>query len=493
MDPTTTSPSSSRSRDRGFCSVLWAAGAPFTQWLRGPSQRLWQDVLSLVAAVGSLIVIVTCSAQRGTLAATTSTPSMDAAAGLEEIHHSTAPSVPSADTNERPASESRQVGTSRTAHQDTSPGEYGVDAESDSCFQALRHWRVAMRELAAGRRSQSVRALWLGDSHTAADFWTNSVRRILEQRVPSGGPGFLALGLEHYRHGSVRVNSTGSFDVAPHPLSRRSPEGDGVFGLGGIRSRARGSGSSALVRLELDPAHEQMAYAMAYRLLDADDRVEVSWGSQHRRLQGPQSEKNEFGISHFEFDGDAADPIEIRALSGQPQLFGIIAETTSPGLVIDTLGINGARFATMLAWNSEAWLEEAQRREPVLAIIAYGTNEIFDAVAPEKHAQELQRIIAQVRSAGPSVDCLVAGPTDTGRGGPETAMRAAALDQVERDTARRAGCCYFSPFQLMNREGGFPAWLAADPPLAVSDQVHLTVRGYERLGQALAEILLRGW
>ena len=49
-----------------------------------------------------------------------------------------------------------------------------------------------------------------------------------------------------------------------------------------------------------------------------------------------------------------------------------------PGVVLHTLGINGARYGTALAWNEEAWLREVARRPPDLVILEYGGNEAGD-------------------------------------------------------------------------------------------------------------------
>lgn len=61
--------------------------------------------------------------------------------------------------------------------------------------------------------------------------------------------------------------------------------------------------------------------------------------------------------------------------SGRPQLFGVVVEGDKPGLVLDTVGLNGARLATFLAWEPDAWSAELARRKPELVVIAFGTNE----------------------------------------------------------------------------------------------------------------------
>jgi lysophospholipase L1-like esterase len=208
------------------------------------------------------------------------------------------------------------------------------------------------------------------------------------------------------------------------------------------------------------------------------------------------TERKEFGkadaaaqlgsLSTIRFEASGKNTVEIRALGGLPQLYGIVAETKSPGVVIDTLGINGARYGTFLSWEKEAFAAVVTERKPLVAVIAYGTNEVFDDEKVARHAERLEQVVERLRSAVPDIGCIVAGPTDVSKGGDAATSRVVALDQAERTTAERLGCIYFSPYDLMASEGGYSGWSRQDPPLTLSDGVHLTARGYTRLGEALA-------
>ncbi len=98
------------------------------------------------------------------------------------------------------------------------------------------------------QHDDDVRVLWFGDSHTAADYMTDRVRRGLQERFGSGGPGFVRIGLANYRHAGLKVSRDGAWRIEPHPPARRSRQDDGVFGLGGLRAVGE---ASARARLEL--------------------------------------------------------------------------------------------------------------------------------------------------------------------------------------------------------------------------------------------------
>jgi lysophospholipase L1-like esterase len=67
------------------------------------------------------------------------------------------------------------------------------------------------------------------------------------------------------------------------------------------------------------------------------------------------------------------------------------------------------------------------------------------------------------------------------------------MDAAERRAAETHGCGYFSLFAEMGGPNGFAAWMRETPPLARPDRIHLTIAGYERLGDALANALLQGF
>ena len=64
------------------------------------------------------------------------------------------------------------------------------------------------------------------------------------------------------------------------------------------------------------------------------------------------------------------------------RIFGMSLERNNPGVVIDTLGIPGARASTQLLWNEALQREHMQRRKPNLVVLAYGTNETGDDDQP---------------------------------------------------------------------------------------------------------------
>ncbi|MCH2110260.1 MAG: hypothetical protein MK135_13105, partial [Polyangiaceae bacterium] len=66
-----------------------------------------------------------------------------------------------------------------------------VAEEKPDPLPHLRSFYRKLNDLGAGNRSEPVKIMWMGDSHTAADFMTDPIRLHLQQRYGNAGPGYI--------------------------------------------------------------------------------------------------------------------------------------------------------------------------------------------------------------------------------------------------------------------------------------------------------------
>lgn len=361
-----------------------------------------------------------------------------------------------------------------------------VDVEAAPRSGPLARFQRRM-ELLASEDAGRVRIAWFGDSHTAADYWSGTVRRRLQARSGNGGPGFVHVGLSGYPNSMVRVETAGQWRGEPRAPSSRTLQHDGVFGLSGMRVHAE-AGARAWLRI-VDPPAVDVKWSLVIRFLDAGARLSLELGKEHRTLGRVDANEGD-SLRTETISGPADAALAISVDRGRVEIFGATGEYDLPGIVLDAFGINGARAETVLAWSEEPWEEQLGSRAPALVVLAYGTNEVFDALKPERYEAHFTEIMRRVRTAVEDADCLLVGPTDVARGGAEGDQRAEAIDRVESAVAGRLGCAYFSTFQAMGGPAGFESWRTSDPQLAGPDGVHLTRAGYAVLGDKLADLLL---
>lgn len=350
----------------------------------------------------------------------------------------------------------------------------------------------ALRELESGTRRSHVRVLWLGDSHGAADFWSGSLRTALQKRFGNGGPGFVHAGYREYRHDGVKTTVEGKWKLRPPNPATRVVTGDGVFGLGGILFVA-GAGPRATVTVTEVGAPPKLTWDLCYRLGSSRDELTLSLsGKQDVTLRSTAADPPG-ALRHFIAGSDGPATWSVAASRGFPEICGVVIEAdpkSHPGVVLDTLGINGARFATPLAWNEAAWSAELARRAPELVVLEYGTNELGDiGVRPSVYGDQLRELMVRIRKVRGDVDCVALAPTDRA----DTENRTPAVRDAIRQSAMDSGCAFWDTYAIMGGKGAIKAWRSETPPRAAKDGVHLSWRGYRELGSKLAEDILRGY
>jgi lysophospholipase L1-like esterase len=173
-------------------------------------------------------------------------------------------------------------------------------------------------------------------------------------------------------------------------------------------------------------------------------------------------------------------------------------ERKQPGVIVDTLGIPGARAKFHLLWDELLYSEQLKKRDPDLVVLAYGTNEAGDEdLSLSDYEQTLRKTIARIKSLTPKASCLLLGPTDRpekledGSWVPRAAL--VSVNTLQRKVASELGCAFVDVQAAMGGPMSIMRLGQVDPPYAARDYVHLTMRGYEALGDALHRALIEAY
>lgn|GEM_PF-1321321 len=354
---------------------------------------------------------------------------------------------------------------------------------------ALRSFHAALTRAAAGEGQ--ARVLVYGASHVASDTWTGIVRRALQTSFGDAGHGFI-LPVEpwrRYHHMDITVTSN-----SRRWETLRAHYGDhdaGEYGLAGIAVRTERAG--AYGRIDTG-SHSASRFELFYRREPGGGTVDLMLdGVRVQRVRTDGEAGSAYALVTAE---DAPHVFEIRARGDGPvTIYGVSVERETPGVIIDTLGINGYRAAGHLLWDEALHTEHLRRRAPDLVALAYGTNESGDDDQPiEIYERDLRRVMARLQGAVPTASCLLIGPSDrpiVNRDGTiEPRPRTDMVIEVQRRVAGELGCGFID----MVRYGGgamhMVEWAASDPAWAQPDRVHYTLRGYTRFGDVMSRALL---
>lgn len=369
----------------------------------------------------------------------------------------------------------------------------------DPSGRALQSFHAALK--AAEQKRGKARILIYGASHVAADIYPDVLRSRLQARFGEAGPGFAlpAKPLPHYRHAGLTFDNSVGWSGYHVKGSESAP--DHFFGLAGMyvlpTNPRRAARSTVTTRAhagvkgfasELDLYYWKQPGGGHFKLSIDGTAHELSGaapvpGPAYERLQMP----------------DGSHRIEVATRGDGPvRIFGMSLERDTPGVVVDTLGIPGARAKTHLSWDDTLYREQITRRHPDLVVLAYGTNEAGDEGHPmEDYAADLRRVVGRLKQTLPDASCLLIGPSDRPNKSEEGKYldrpRTAQIVAVQREVSREFGCGFFDLVTFMGGPLSMIDWCEGEPPLGASDHVHFTHRGYEALGNVLHDALLLGY
>lgn len=336
--------------------------------------------------------------------------------------------------------------------------------------------------MSKGDRPGTLPILHYGDSHTAADEWTGTLRSLLQGRFGDGGAGFSHAGRpwNSYRRVDVRSDSTAGWYT--DGLVGRS--GDGRYGISGVAMSAQSAGQTVSLRAAgpiLQVFYLQQPGGGALELQDTGERLATI------------ATAGETAAGYFEQQVQPGEhQFTLRTLDRAPvRLFGWVTGNPT-GVTYETLGINGAQASIVLNWDLPVWQSNLAQRNPALIVLAYGTNEAGNpSYTQDSYRDMFLDVIARFRAAAPQASILVVGP-------PDRCVRAGgrwlAYDKVDRivaaqrEASRAAGCSFLDLRGKMGGKGSMRAWVLAG--LAQNDYVHLSSAGYRLLGESMFRDLM---
>jgi lysophospholipase L1-like esterase len=346
--------------------------------------------------------------------------------------------------------------------------------------------------LEIARAKQGIaRILHYGDSPTTADSITADMRSLLQEKFGDAGHGFILIAKPWpwYGHRGVEVHGSGwKIEAASQNRSK-----DGYHGLGGV-SFTGSPGAVSNIHLETPHSRVEVEF-----LRQPEGGVfTVSAGDTLLGTVETEGEK-EPGFAQFPLPEGNGTDVTVAVKSGSVRLFGASFEKDSPGVIYNSLGVNGGQIQMVLRfYDRTQWTEQLQHQKPDLVILNYGTNESsFASYIETSYDKELREVIARVKSALPGTPVLIMSPMDRGErqndGTIGTIATLPKLVAIQKKAAAETGCAFFNTFEAMGGEGTMGKWYAMQPRLISADFMHPLPQGARKVGLLLDDALLAGY
>ncbi|HEY8939527.1 MAG TPA: GDSL-type esterase/lipase family protein [Cellvibrio sp.] len=379
------------------------------------------------------------------------------------------------------------LATHTVANQFTPIQDYG-DRKAPALWEGLQ-------QLEQGKRTEPLRIIQLGDSHTAGDYFTGQMRLRLQRQFGNAGIGWLTPGyITNQRSHQVLLRSLGKWTLSDSKIAKHT----GTFPLGGLINTSAGNSI-----LEIKAKEELAAGQWQVSLWQQSKQTPWSLalaGGKLSKLPGQGDPKASWRLSNQLIDASKVNGLRLLAPSGG-KLGGVILDRQAPGITLDALGINGSVANVISRWDEASLRTQLQWRNPQLIILAYGTNEAFGKdLVPETYESELTQVIRKLRAAAPNAALLLVGAPSSAKskapninGGCQLPLPPSLIkvQNSQRRIARQEKTLYWDWGAMMGGNCGAQIWLKQRVPLMRPDLIHMSPEGYAASADALYMALVR--
>jgi len=377
-----------------------------------------------------------------------------------------------------------------------------------------------------GRRGLAI--LQIGDSHTAADFFSGEVRRRLQQRYGNGGVGYITAGRPHVGVRSATLKVTVTSGWSYRAIQRSDNAGE--FWLSGFNAVASASGEVLTFTSESPLVFDSVEIEVLRQPdggsidIVMDGVVKGSFD-----LKGKSAEPLVLRLSPDGAPSDRVRQIEIRTQSaGAVSVASIAIYNKQSGVSYNNIGYPGATVDLLNKFDRTLMTDDLRRLNPQIVVLAFGTNEASKInLDPARYQQNYEKVIARITEALPEAKIVLIGPPDgaersshcAGKPVAEAACHAAPATEaasaaaspppseagdcdwhtlpklemvraIERRIAERHGFTYWNWASIMPQDCGSHIWATASPPLMTPDHIHFTVAGYNKSAEQFLHALM---
>lgn len=355
-----------------------------------------------------------------------------------------------------------------------------------------------LRALTASARKEPnavTRIAHFGDSIVVSDLVSGTLRRKLQTEFGDSGHGFMLIAnaWPAYFHNDVTRFATAGWTVSRivGPYAE-----DGLYGLGGVSFKAE---RNTLARFGTaksgDYGRRVSRFVLDYLEDPQGGTIQVSVDGTPRATvdtRGPTKKSAQFVLDV----PDGEHEFEIYTKTGVSRAFGVVLERDTPGVVLDALGVQGARIRFLDKQDDAHWAEQLAWRKPNLLIYEFGANESGDGFLYPMvdYHRTMKEVIAQGQRALPDSSCLVIGAMDRAakQGDEIISLRVIpAIVEEQRKAAAELGCAFFDTYTAMGGARSMPTWVRRG--LGQADLTHPTGVGSEVIGNWVFRSLMKAY
>ena len=361
--------------------------------------------------------------------------------------------------------------------------------------------------------------LQIGDSHTAADFFSGRVRDRLQQAFGTGGDAFIVPGTPHVGVRSALFSTTATSDWSYEALQKSDDRKR--FHLSGFNALAHHASASLILKSRNGRAYDHAN--VDFLQAPGGGRVEVlldGASAGEVNLDGGAGQQVTFEARPK--GGEGFREVEVRALDDAAvTVAGVRVGREGDGVSYVSVGYPGATVQLLQRLDNGNLAQDLRQLSPDVVVLAFGTNEGFnDNLDVGLYISQYEQIVRRLQALRPNLKIVMIGPADAARPGgvchaegvgqhctTSGAVQTVSAEssggcrlpvppklnlvrEAQRKLAQRIGAAFWDWSSAQPGPCGAQVWAAANPPLMARDFVHMTLEGYKQSADRFADFLI---
>ncbi|MCA9596076.1 MAG: hypothetical protein KC776_22330 [Myxococcales bacterium] len=365
----------------------------------------------------------------------------------------------------------------------------------DASGKALAGFYAALAKTAAKEPGAITRVIHFGDSIVTSDYVSGTLRRKLQAQFGDAGHGYMLMAnaWPAYFHNDVSRFASSGWMVS-RIVGPLTP--DGLYGLGGVTFRAPPGSRARFGTAKSGHFGRSVSrYEVSYLAQPGGGTMKLNLdGKEHSVIDTQADEVHVATVTVNVPDGP--HELEVVTTKGTVRAFGVVMERDVPGVVLDAIGVQGARIRFLDKQDDAHWAQQLRWRKPNLLIYEFGANESGDgfAYSMADYHRTMVAVLEQGKKAVPDAGCLVVGAMDRAekKGASLSTMPVIpAIVKEQKKASAEVGCAFFNTFEAMGGSGSMAAWVGRG--LGQADLTHPTGSGSEVLASWIYRALMKGY
>jgi lysophospholipase L1-like esterase len=346
-----------------------------------------------------------------------------------------------------------------------------------------------------------TRITHLGDSSIGHDGLPHAIRMRMQDRFGDGGAGFVLIDRASINTNySSKVASIATTTAWEACFLTNLCKRDGRYGLGGHTFWASGEASSVISTLPNGKYGTTASkIELWYLAQPRGGRIKLKVDKQEPETISTLADAPEDRWHVVDVEPGAHKITVSAGGGGQARAYGLVLETSGPGVVWESVSMIGAFTRRLHGFDPEHIAGQIAHRSPDLLVLNFGGNDlrrlVGGSVTPEAYAQEYGEALDRLKALRPEQPCLIVGVIDHGKSGSFTVAPEVVDTMIatQRTVAFDHGCAFFDTVAAMGGAGSLRRWRERSPSLAEPDLKHLNNRGRDVMGKLMYQALVAGY